>query len=272
MVQYRYDAWGKLLATSTLTTAYTTLANLNPLRYRGYVYDTETGLYYLRSRYYNPEWGRFINADTLLGNIGGLLCHNIFTYCCNSPVSSVDNTGKSFWWIIPVLVCAILTGCSSSNETAYSGMANCYAYALKLKTDPRTQKPFQSKPQPGELSGNPLAFQDLQMSPQEVKSRIADRVQSDAVLFGLFFSEVHSSNHVPAEGNWLIALAFSPNNPIDYHWWRKDEDGTWSHKPGASSVMYMDYSGQTITDPYYCDRGPYVDFLGYFEIGPNGGH
>ena len=55
VVQYRYDAWGKPLATSTLTTAYTTLANLNPLRYRGYVYDTETGLYYLRNRYYNSE-------------------------------------------------------------------------------------------------------------------------------------------------------------------------------------------------------------------------
>ena len=61
VVQYTYDAWGRLLSTSG--TAASTLGLNNPLRYRGYVYDTETGLYYLQSRYYNPTWGRFINAD-----------------------------------------------------------------------------------------------------------------------------------------------------------------------------------------------------------------
>ena len=94
VVQYRYDAWGKLLATSTLTSAYTTLANLNPLRYRGYVYDTETGLYYLRSRYYKPDWGRFINADIFLGQTGGLLTHNSFTYCANNAIAYKDENGN----------------------------------------------------------------------------------------------------------------------------------------------------------------------------------
>ena len=61
VVTYTYDAWGKLLDTSG--TLASTLGALNPLRYRGYVYDTETGLYYLQSRYYDPEVGRFINAD-----------------------------------------------------------------------------------------------------------------------------------------------------------------------------------------------------------------
>lgn len=91
VVEYTYDAWGKSL-TKTGTLA-TTLGTLNPFRYRGYVYDEETGLYYLRSRYYNPGWGRFVNADTVLGKKGSILSHNVFTYCSNSPLSFSDSNG-----------------------------------------------------------------------------------------------------------------------------------------------------------------------------------
>ncbi|MEG0775795.1 RHS repeat-associated core domain-containing protein, partial [Clostridium sp.] len=65
----------------------------NPYRYRGYRYDTETGLYYLQSRYYNSEWGRFINPDGLVGKPGELLSHNMFTYCLNNPINMEDPTG-----------------------------------------------------------------------------------------------------------------------------------------------------------------------------------
>ena len=64
VVEYKYNAWGELLATTG--TLATTLGKLNPFRYRGYVYDEESGLYYLRSRYFIPEWNRFINADNYL--------------------------------------------------------------------------------------------------------------------------------------------------------------------------------------------------------------
>ena len=67
-----------------------------PNRYRGYRYDSETGLYYLQSRYYNPEWGRFINADGILGQTGQLLGHNLFAYCGNNPVNRKDPSG--FMW------------------------------------------------------------------------------------------------------------------------------------------------------------------------------
>ena len=70
VVTYTYDAWGNPLSTSG--TMASTLGSVNPLRYRGYVYDTETGLYYLQSRYYNPGWGRFINADAYLSAGGGI--------------------------------------------------------------------------------------------------------------------------------------------------------------------------------------------------------
>ena len=91
VAEYYYDAWGK--QTGCYGVMSQTLGKLNPFRYRGYVYDEETGLYYLRSRYYNPEWGRFLNIDSYLGNTRTLLDHNAFAYCNNSVVNQVDNTG-----------------------------------------------------------------------------------------------------------------------------------------------------------------------------------
>ena len=73
-----------------------TLGLHNPLRYRGYVYDRETGLYYLQSRYYNPEWGRFINADSSSSTGQGILGNNMFAYCNNNPVVRQDSTGTAF--------------------------------------------------------------------------------------------------------------------------------------------------------------------------------
>ena len=80
-----------------------TLGAVNPLRYRGYVYDSETGFYYLSSRYYNPVWGRFINADTadVLGASPDKANwdKNLFAYCDDDPVNRKDDGGE-FWHII----------------------------------------------------------------------------------------------------------------------------------------------------------------------------
>lgn len=81
----------------------TILGTLNPLRYRSYAYDTETGYYYLQSRYYDPGIGRFINADALLAIGHGLLGNNLFAYCLNNPVSYADDTGT-----IPLLLVGIV--------------------------------------------------------------------------------------------------------------------------------------------------------------------
>jgi len=93
VVSYTYDAWGRLLTTSVVGTANSNLALHNPLRYRGYVYDRETGLYYLQSRYYNPTIGRFINADVYPSTGQGLLGNNMFAYCNNNPVNNADPAG-----------------------------------------------------------------------------------------------------------------------------------------------------------------------------------
>jgi len=93
VVGYTYDSWGKLI--STTGTLASTVGAKNPYLYRGYRSDKETGLYYLQSRYYSPEWGRFINADGMVGNFGELLSTNMFAYCLNNPVNQIDPNGKN---------------------------------------------------------------------------------------------------------------------------------------------------------------------------------
>jgi len=90
---YVYNAWGNILSQSN-----DELSSINPLRYRGYVYDEDTTLYYLQSRYYDPTTGRFINADdtAFIGSSGTAIGDNIYTYCENDPVNNVDYTGQWF--------------------------------------------------------------------------------------------------------------------------------------------------------------------------------
>ena len=86
---YEYDAWGNILSATG-----TSWKDVNPLRYRGYYYDAESGFYYLQSRYYDPALGRFLNADSYGSTGTGFLGYNMFAYCCNSPTSVVDHSGQ----------------------------------------------------------------------------------------------------------------------------------------------------------------------------------
>ena len=89
VAEYDYDPYG------TIISATGTMAEVNPLRYRGYYYDTETELYYLQSRYYDPEIGRFINADSYTSTGQGILGNNMFAYCLNNPILLDDHAGTS---------------------------------------------------------------------------------------------------------------------------------------------------------------------------------
>ena len=86
---YEYDAWGNIVSSSGR------LAEINPLRYRGYYYDNETGFYYLQSRYYDPANRRFINADSLSSTGQGFLGTNMFAYCNNCPTIYHDPSGHA---------------------------------------------------------------------------------------------------------------------------------------------------------------------------------
>ena len=89
VAMYQYDAWGKIIDIDG------ELSGINPLRYRGYYYDAESGFYYLQSRYYDPEIGRFINADTFVSTGQGFVGHNMFAYCNNNPVNLYDINGHT---------------------------------------------------------------------------------------------------------------------------------------------------------------------------------
>ena len=112
VVTYTYDAWGNPI--STTGTLATTLGQYNPLRYRGYVYDQETGLYYLQSRYYNPKVGRFINADGFTSTAQGFTGNNTFVYCGNNPICYNDTSGNRH--------CSATTiSRESASDRSYSG-------------------------------------------------------------------------------------------------------------------------------------------------------
>ena len=128
VVSYTYDTWGKIV--STTGTLASTVGVKNPYRYRGYRFDTETGLYYLQGRYYNADWGRFVNADAAVGGIGELVSHNLFAYCLNNPVNLSDPSGNWPSWVDSILNAAIsvvnaIVGAVASSVSA----ASSFVYA-----------------------------------------------------------------------------------------------------------------------------------------------
>ena len=131
---YEYDAWGNVSSSGRL-------AEINPLRYRGYYYDNETGFYYLQSRYYDPANRRFINADSYQSTGQGFVGTNMFAYCNNNPITAIDESGKSVTAIIiGALICAAIGGIdaylsaktsgASTNEALWQGAIGAVSGAV----------------------------------------------------------------------------------------------------------------------------------------------
>ena len=129
VVQYWYDAWGNhkvVSANGTAITSSTHIGNVNPFRYRGYYYDTETGLYFLQTRYYDPEVGRFLNRDSVQyadpQTFGGL---DLYAYCLNNPVEYVDPDGTFISLFIGLTVSFIIGfGTSTISQGVQYGWDN----------------------------------------------------------------------------------------------------------------------------------------------------
>ena len=148
VVKYVYDAWGNhdvhLLKQVYASEQSTHIGYLNPFRYRSYYYDTETKLYYLKTRYYDPVVGRFITIDDLSyidpEHINGL---NLYAYCGNNPVMAVDPTGQFFFsFLIGCLIAvaastvvgAVVGGVSAAihGENIWQGIGNGALFGLLL--------------------------------------------------------------------------------------------------------------------------------------------
>jgi hypothetical protein len=174
-----------------------------------------------------------------------------------------------------IMLCAILVvyllaaGCNDSDACSIQKSANCYAYAFNWRVDPITGNTFPSKPQPGQNAKPPTYCYPL------TKDCIKKAVEGDAKVLGKQFRETSRDETCPA-GTYKIALVIAntpPSSVADYHWYRQNPDGTWSHKPGGTPVTNVDASGNPITDPAAADRNykayglNYDEFAGYYCTG-----
>jgi RHS repeat-associated protein len=122
VVSYSYDAWGNLL--STTGSLASTIGVLNPFRYRGYYFDSETGFYYLNSRYYDPEVGRFLNVDREISGVADdIRGYNAFIYCFNNPTNMSDENGYWPEWAHKLATAAVIVGVTAIVAVSAYGLA-----------------------------------------------------------------------------------------------------------------------------------------------------
>lgn len=149
---------------------------------------------------------------------------------------------------------------------------NCYAYSVNLQRHPISGAPFPLPIgnyclQPGELSGQNIDY-GIALDPSDEGRTIIGMCKDDAdAIYGTF--EPIGRFEAAPEGTYKVALVIAPG--MDYHWYRQNPDGTWSHKPGQYPVRNTDdfnwYPyGETIIDPLLADRGYYTEFIGYFAV------
>ena len=238
--EYVYSPWGEVIS------AEGDLAEINPLRYRGYYYDSETGFYYLQSRYYDPTNRRFINADSYASTGQGFLGVNMFAYCNNLPVILHDSNGEfpSLLIVIPIVIIAgLLGGCESEMEKKWpkeghykykprgsSSMDdNCYSYAFD----------YNGVCDPGDSSGVSSRLDDAGGEPHYSLGSIKEGVLADAAVRGKNVKYLPNEyiNYKIPDGAYLIACKIS-SDATDYHFAVMLSDGIWIDKPGIGETRY----------------------------------
>ena len=238
--EYVYSPWGEIIS------AEGDLAEINPLRYRGYYYDSETGFYYLQSRYYDPENHRFINADSYASTGQGFLGVNMFAYCNNLPVILHDSNGEfpSLLIVIPIVIIAgLLGGCESEMEKKWpkeghykykprgssSTDDNCYSYAFD----------YNGVCDPGDSSGVSSRLDDAGGEPHYNLGSIKEGVLADAAVRGKNVKYLPNEyiNYKIPDGAYLIACRIS-SDATDYHFAVMLSDGIWIDKPGIGETRY----------------------------------
>ncbi len=182
------------------------MVNYNPFRYRGYYYDSETGWYYLQSRYYNPKWGRFINEDSCL--YGSMLGFNMFIYCNNNPVNYIDPYGENAvammaGWASSAWGLTLVDGPAPVGDIIYVGGCIVFAAAAIIETVIITDEISDAVLQDTDTDNNP----SQELPNQGDVSEIPDAPPVDAGKQG---------KHVPGHNN---------NDPRKSHW-----------KPGENGV------------------------------------
>ena len=281
LVSYVYDAWGNIISTTYSNGGGTSAARFNSFTYRGYYRDSETGMYYLNSRYYNPKMGRFISADAYVSTGQGLLGYNMYAYCGNNPVNRIDSEGE--FWIAVLIFTSIATVCSvalsgcSARPTSDVGAAqpyvnmqgsddptspNCYAYAIG--------SPYNE--QPGATSGRfPTKWNDV--------NDVGKSVEADLKVKGYTVRKISGPNAKVYDNEFKIALRVGTKpygyNPFtgqlyyDYHFMRQTNTGQWAEKHGTGGASVLWAPGMTPdTIPWTLGGREYYDSkIIYYAIG-----
>ena len=272
---YTYDPYGKILSATGA------MAEINPLRYRGYYYDAETGFYYLQSRYYDPNTCRFINADSYASTDQGLIGYNMFAYCGNNPVCYTDTSGHSFIGALLFLSVAVattisLTACSAKNSVGAAleyqsvaggtpdSTANCYSYAIGI---------YDKSYNPGDFS-RPMQGYSVE--------DVAVAVMQDLTALGRSCRFIDGANAEISDDEYRIALRVkqqpmalqTPSGVIidwDYHFMVQTSSGAWAekHGPGGDSILHaVGETPDTISWDCGTQIGYYDSKIIYFAISP----
>lgn len=221
-----------------------TLGTVNPFRYRGYVYDEETELYYLRSRYYNPAWKRFINADALVSTGKGLLGKNMFAYCNNCPTGESDPTGQSASALAIMLVAAafLLSGCSANKGTSprdyvssKSKNQNCYGYAFGF---------INNNTNPGDYALRRSQPSIIEKKDHSV-TQVAALVEADMQVRGQEVRIIESPDEAQND-EYVVALKTTTSSFFDYHFARQLSDKTWADKQGGDASRWAKIDGNAL--------------------------
>ena len=286
VAEYRYDAYGNPVMIldgngNDVSNNYAHIANINPIRYRGYYYDIESGFYYLNSRYYDPEIGRFINADGYVSTGQDVNGFNMFAYCGNNPVMRKDPSGQV--WLTSLIlgfvavVCTMaLFGCSAQ-PTSDVGAAkpyvdmpgsddptspNCYAYAISSPVNE----------QPGGTSGRiPTKWSDV--------NDVGKSVEADLKAKGYTVREISGPDAKVYDNEFKIALRvgtqpyaynqYTGQLYYDYHFMRQTNTGQWAEKHGYGGPSVLWDVGMTPdTIPWTLGGDPYYDSaIIYYAVG-----
>jgi hypothetical protein len=237
--------------------------------------------YPVKPAFFRPYPPEFPAGSSVFPGRGRVVIFIFFSR--ENPVKFTDPDGKAIW--IPLLIIAAaavvtnLTSCQPektglpyeprkwNDGGTIQKITNCYAYALNLQHNPITGRAF------------PMHGQDgFALQPGDLANVSADPfllTMNGAYVIGLATMDAKANsgtfensgkNDQVAKGNWKVALVLAPGR--DYHWYRQNDDGTWSHKREEDPVTNRDNSGQIITDPERANRGIYTQFVGYFEVGP----
>ena len=229
VAKYAYDAWGRVVYSTG------TMAAINPIRYRGYYYDAELGMYYLQSRYYDPALKRFINADSYASTGQKFLGQNMFAYCCNRPIMYSDPDGQIA--ILPVSILAFmmiaLTSCSTQKNPKTAPNNNCYAYALGVNVNCAIDPGYAYLGSRNSSLHNEVIKKNISLD------TLASYVLEDCAMLGYDAKIIEDPDDIQ-EGYTLIAMKITGDEftkESEYHFAVLMDDGNWTDKPGSSSAV-----------------------------------